>query len=178
MQSILTMSITGIICYFLYRFINKSSSVMESMEDGSFVMRVHPVHVYLGYFCLMMCAGIVGGAVYDYGRMDMTEMTFAVILLLIFGVCGVHSLSLYYFHKVQYNHIYIMCYSNLGKMQIAHWDDIIDATYNPILGYIKLFTRDKKTLILFHHLKGIILFHQEFVNRKPLVAGKVKLEKA
>ncbi|SUJ24335.1 Uncharacterised protein [Sphingobacterium spiritivorum] len=151
---------------------------MDSMEDGSFVMRVHPVYVYLGYFCLMMCAGIVGGAIYDYGRMSMTEVTLAALLLLIFGACGIYSLSLYYFHKVQYSHEHIICHSYRSKVQTAHWDDIIDATYNPVMGYIKLYTRDKKTLVLFHHLKGIILFHQEFIHRKPLVAGKVKLENA
>ncbi|MGJ1392156.1 hypothetical protein ACR78F_17395 [Sphingobacterium spiritivorum] len=151
---------------------------MESMEDGSFVMRVHPVYVYLGYFCMMMCAGIVGGAIYDYGRMEVAEMTLAALLLFIFGACGFYSLTLYYFHKVQYNHEHIICHSFYSKIQKTNWDDIIDATYNPVMGHIKLYTQDKKTLVLFHHLKGIILFHQEFINRKPLVAGKVKLENA
>ncbi|MGJ1197169.1 hypothetical protein ACR777_13990 [Sphingobacterium spiritivorum] len=174
MKSIVTIAIAGLLCYFIFRCINTSAQAGRT-ADNRLQMRMHAAYMYFGYCCLMICAGIVGGVIYDYSKIDAAAAVLAISVFLLFGILGVYNLKLYYVHTVLYNEHHITCYNTRGIEKVIHWKDIRHAVYNTYTGSIRLYSSRREHIIIHHDLGGIDDFYQEFYRQKPRIAQKVKI---
>ncbi|WP_293918143.1 MULTISPECIES: DUF6560 family protein [unclassified Sphingobacterium] len=174
MKSIVTIAIAGLLCYFIFRCINTSAEAIRT-ADNRLQMRMHAAYMYFGYCCLMICAGIVGGVLYDYSKIDAPAAILAITIFILFGILGIYNLKLYYVHTVLYNKHHITCYNTWGKAKVFHWKDIRHAVYNGYTGSIRLYSSRKEHIIIHHDLGGIDDFYREFYRQKPRIAQKVKI---
>ncbi|WP_010519062.1 hypothetical protein [Croceivirga radicis] len=132
----------------------QSGKKLKKNVHGQFHLRLNKSYKWIGIVCCLIGSFLLNAAISHWNE----EIAFfAPFAVLIFFVMGIVILVWYYNYQLVFDDRRIISTNWMRKKRIIEWSDIENIKFNTKSGYLKLYTKLEKIIIL-QHSTGFIEF--------------------
>ncbi|NAS29990.1 hypothetical protein GTQ40_03305 [Flavobacteriaceae bacterium R38] len=160
--------ITGL--FLLYADFQSSKKLKKNVH-GQFCLKLNKSYKWVGIICCLIGSFLLNAAIINWNE---EIVVLAPIVVSMFFGLGVITLTWYYNYQLVFNGRKIISTNWRRKKRIIEWTDIETIKFNAISGYLKLYTKLEKIIVL-QHSTGFIEFLREMESKTRFSTEELKI---
>jgi hypothetical protein len=160
-----------VITMFLKYSKKKSNKNVEIDQSGFFILKINKLYKIIGSISTGFAVVLSIVSIYLNSRQGYIVLLTMSFLL---GWLGIFILMFYYNHKFEFNDVNMRVINIYGRTKTMSWNDVKEIKFEPLKGYIYLYS-EKEKLKIHQHLVGLIEFVKIMEKNTNYTAKELKL---